>query len=88
MGRPRKFENGVVKQRDYRWRRRLATLPPLAQLHARAALVHQVVATAAASGEPKAQEILGRDYQETALRLLVGAGTKHLEEMGVPVPLL
>jgi hypothetical protein len=73
------YPNGAVKQRAYRFRRRLEGLPPRAQLHARAAMIHRSLAAMAVDGHPTAKQLVGDDYQETALNLLVRFGVERVE---------
>jgi hypothetical protein len=54
-------------------------LSPRAKLALQAEWVHGLIAECAATGDQVAAQILGEDYQETALRLLVRFGPGKVE---------
>ncbi len=74
MARPRKFRNAAARQRAYRQRRSWARLPPAEQLARRAGAAHDALTWHAEQGDPVAAQVIGSDYIETALKLLVHLG--------------
>jgi hypothetical protein len=74
MARPRKFGSSADKQRAYRQRKSWERLPPAEQLARRAGDAHQTLSRHAEQGDPVAAQIIGADYTETALKLLVHLG--------------
>jgi hypothetical protein len=79
MARPKKFGNAAARQRAYRQRKSWEKLPPAEQLARRADASHDALSWHAEQGDPVAAQILGEDYTETALKLLV-----HLGPLALP----
>ncbi len=78
MARPRKFGSSADRQRAYRTRRSWQQLPPAEQLARRAGAAHDALSYHAEQGDPVAAQIIGADYTETALKLLVHLGAVAL----------
>jgi hypothetical protein len=83
------YQDVAHKQRVYRIRKWLETLEPSTRLHEEARLVHQRLRMHAMVREPAAVEIVGEDYVETALKLLVRldmASLKYVEDVALDPP--
>jgi hypothetical protein len=71
MGRPRKFASEAEKQRTYRMQRKIANTDAEQLHYARLQKLHRVVCRAALDGNQRAQEIVGRNPSDTALKLIL-----------------
>jgi hypothetical protein len=78
MARPQKFGSSADKQRAYRQRKSWERLSPAEQLARRAGAAHEALKSHAEEGDPVASQVIGADYTETALKLLVHLGAVAL----------
>jgi hypothetical protein len=79
MGRPRKFASEAEKQRTYRLQRKIASTDAEKLHYARLQKLHRVVCRAALDGNERAQEILGRNASDTALKLILATQPEREE---------
>jgi hypothetical protein len=79
MGRSIQYSNPAERQRAYRQRLALKGLPLAAQLHLRARQQHDYIRRLAESGDQDAALLLGSNYGETALNLMVLLGLSVVE---------
>jgi hypothetical protein len=81
MGRPRKFASEAEKQRTYRLQRKIANTDAEKLHYARLEKLHSVVRRAALDGNERAQEILGRNASDTALKLILATQPEPEERL-------
>jgi hypothetical protein len=87
MGRRRQFKDDAEKQRMYRLRRKIESTDEEKLHYARLEKLHNIIRRAAADGNADAQNMLGRNASDTALKLILQTQPEEGEEIEAHTPL-